>query len=140
MSNLTPEQIAQKWANRLSSATADIQAGVQAVTVSPTATAAKNPQKYLDGVNKAVQSGKWASRLNAVSLTDWQTATIQKGIPRISQGAQAAQPKMASFMSQLIPFQNTLQAKVNAMPSANLQDSINRMTAWVQGMATFKPR
>lgn len=137
MANLTPEQIADKWAQRLSNAQTDIQNGVMNVTVAPTAKAAKNPQKYLLGVQNAVNSGKWAKSLNNVTLQQWQESMITKGLPRVSQGAQAAKSKMSNFMTRLLPYQQTLSAKVSAMPNTTLEENISRMTEWVRGMSKF---
>lgn len=138
MAKLTSQQIADKWASNLGSATTQIQQGVMNVTQSPTQKAAANPQKYLQGVTNAVNSGKWANGLNKVSLADWQQSFIQKGLPRISQGAQAAKPKMTTFMDKLLPFQDTLAKQVGAMPKNNIQDSINRASAWITGMSKFQ--
>lgn len=136
MAKQTPDQIAAKWANRLSGSTQQIQDGVMNVTQSPTAKAAANPQKYLQGVQNGV--AKWQAGLQKVSLSDWQQATISKGIPRISQGAQAAQPKFTQFMSKLQPFQDNLQKSIQGMPNMTLADSGNRMLAWMNGMSKFQ--
>jgi hypothetical protein len=85
----------------------------------------------------AVQSGKWAAGLNRVTVDQWKAATINKGIPRIANGIDAAADKVVAFASQLLPFEQTLQGTVSKMPNLNLEDSINRMTAWTRGMAKF---
>src|SRR5262245_8881333 len=95
-----PAAGAQKWANRLGAATDAVQKGVQAVQTSPTATAAQHQDAYVAGVQRAAQTGKWARGLNRVNLQQWQQATLQKGIPRIASGAQAAVPKMTAFNQQ----------------------------------------
>jgi hypothetical protein len=99
------------------------------VTESPTAKAASNPQKFLMGVQAAVQSGKWQAGLNAVSLQDWKTAMIQKGVGRVAQGTQAALPKMQAFMARFYPILQQNMEQVNAMPNNTLEDRINKMVA-----------
>src|SRR5574342_446417 len=115
MAKVSPQDAARDWADGLSSKTAKIQRGIEAVTVSPTMKAAADPQKYLLGVQRAVTNGKYANNLKKVSLQDWQRAAIEKGLPRIGPGAQQATTKMADFFAQLFPFQDAAVAKVRAM-------------------------
>jgi len=133
MTSQTPEQIAANWSQNLAAATQKITAGVQAVQVAPGQAAARQKAVYVANVN--AQADKWASRTAAVSLQSWQASTTTKGIPRIASGATAAQPKFAAFMGQLLPF---IQRQVQSLPPrGNLSQNIARMTAFVQGMATF---
>lgn len=138
MAKLTPEQFAAKWASRLGASTQDIQNGINRITVSPTEQAANKQAKMLANLTASVNSGKWARGLRSVSLDAWRKATIEKGLPRIQQGATAAQPKMVEFANKLLPYQQALVDKINAMPDISLQDSIARMTAYINGMAQFK--
>ncbi len=138
MARLTPQQVAAKWGNRLSGASSDIQTGVQNVTVAPSQKAIAQKAKMRQNVLAAIDNGTWERGLSKVSLSDWQTSFIQKGIPRIVQGTQAAQPKVQAFHEKLQPAQDAIVAKVASMPKMNLADSIARMTTMVQGMAALK--
>jgi molecular chaperone GrpE (heat shock protein) len=138
MARVNPQEFAEKWSRRLSQAAADIQRGVQRVDQAPTEAAAAAKQKMLTGITDAINSGKWESGLRRVGLADWKKAMTEKGIPRISQGVQAATPKMAEFASQLLPYQDNLRAQIASMPDLTLEDNIARMTAWARGMAKFK--
>lgn len=132
-----PQQVAQNWANNLSAATQKITQGVQAVTVAPTQLAAQQASAYLAGVQQAVSSNRWQNSLQAVSLSQWQAATVSKGVPRIATGAQAAVPKMTSFMQQLLPYVSQLQQSLQSTPRGSLEQNIARMNAWTRGMAQF---
>lgn len=136
MAKQSGQEVATEWANRLAASTAKIQRGVMNVTQSPTQKAAASEQKYLMGVQNGV--GKWKRGLNAVSLQDWQKQTIEKGVSRIGQGAQAATTKMARFYDKLLPFQESLKSQVDSMPNLTIDDSINKMIAWTRGMAKFE--
>lgn len=138
MAKVTADQAAKKWASRLSSATQDIQNGVNNVTSSPTAAAASKADKWQQRLADPNTKAKFQAGLNAVSLDQWKQATLTKGLPRIASGAQAATPKFTDFMSKLLPYQDQLSAKVATMPDLTLQDSIQRMVTFVQGMASFK--
>ena len=132
----TADQAAQAWAQRLAGSTERITQGVQSVTTAPGQAAAR--QKAVWSQNVQASQDKWASRVAGVSLPDWQQSMVQKGIPRIAQGATAAQPKMAEFMAQLLPH---IQSQVSALPPrGNIDANINRMTQFVRGMAKFQRR
>lgn len=132
----TPTEAAQAWAQRLAGSTERITRGVQNVTTAPGQAAAR--QKAVWAQNVAASQDKWASRVAAVSLPDWQQAMVQKGVQRVAGGATAAQPKMEAFMGQLLPY---IQSGLGSLPArGNLDQNIGRMTAWARHMANFQRR
>lgn len=134
MARLTPEQVAARWASGLSAATDHIQQGINSVTVAPGQAAAR--QKDVWASNVAASKDKFARNVAGVSLQEWQQAAITKGVPRIASGAQAAQPKFATFMGKLLPY---IAQQVSALPPrGNLEQNIARMGAFARGMANFK--
>jgi len=140
VAKLTPEQAREKHARNLKASVPDITIGVNAVTEAPGKKAAAKQDKMLRNLTEAVNSGKWAQRVGDVSLEDWKRQMVDKGIPRIAQGIDGSAAKVESFFSQLFPYQDNLQGKLRGMPDLTLEDSINRMTTWVRGMAQFKPK
>lgn len=132
------QQVTDKWVRNLSAAGQDIQAGVQAVRDNPAQAAIAKQAKMRQNILAAIDSGKWAAGLQNVTLQQWQNAMIQKGLPRIATGAQAAQTKFSQFMTKLLTYQEGLSGEIDAMPDLTLQDNINRMVAWTQGMSQFK--
>jgi len=134
---ITPEEYAEKHARRLKGAVEDIRRGVEAVTEAPGAKAAAKADKYLAGIQEAVSSGKWQSRVSAVSLEDWKAKMLNVGVNRIASGVDASYDKVRAFGEQLLRYQSSLKEKVDAMPDVTLEDSIARMTEWVRGMAKF---
>lgn len=135
---VSPQTFADRWTQGLSQAGQKISDGIDSVTIAPSSLAVKNQAKMRANVLASIDNGKWAAGLSKVSLSDWQTAMKTKGVPRIATGAQAANAKMAAFAAKLIPYQNTLQATVKAMPNMTLQDNIARATAWITGMSKFQ--
>lgn len=133
---VTPEQAAQDWVAGLSAKTAKIQANAQAVTVAPGQAAARNAQAYLAGVQ--ANYDKWRRNVAAVSLAEWQTAFVQKGVPRIAPGAQAAQAKFAQFMGQLLPYVERGRGQLPQRGS--FEQNVQRATAWMQYMHGFSSR
>ena len=136
MAQQDPNQIATDWANRLAGATDKITRGVQSVSVPPGQAAAAQKSVYIQNVQASAD--KWARNVASVSLGDWQTAMTGKGVQRVAQGAQAAQPKFAQFMSRLIPFINSGRGSLPAR--GNLEANIARSAAWARYMSTFKNR
>jgi hypothetical protein len=75
----------------------------------------------------------WATNTAAVSLNSWQQDTINKGIPRVATGAQAATSKMASVMTSLLPA--IAAAKASLPPRGNLQQNLQRANQFATALA-----
>ena len=126
MAKVTPRQFAEKLVNRARQSTAEMERGVDRVTVAPGEKAAAQADKMLENIIESIRSGRWASAVGAVSLQDWKTSMKEKGIPRVSQGLQAAQPKIERFAAKLLPVLDQIQAEVEQMPDRTLEDRIAR--------------
>ena len=137
---LTAQQVAQKWSRNASSATEAFKAGVQSVTVAPTAKAAQALDRYLSGVTQAVQSGKMAAALNAVSLQDWTNAMLTKAVARIPAGVAAATPKMQAFMEKWLPYQQSMKDRIATMPKGTVADAQARANFAIAYNAAFSKR
>lgn len=138
MAKVTPAEFAEKWQRRLSQSQNDIQRGVNRVTVAPTEKAASKKDKMLANLTAAVNSGKWEAGLMRVSLSDWKKATIEKGLPRLQAGVQAAQPKVQQFAVELLAHIDSVQGELQNMPDLTLEDNIQRMVHNVRRMSEFK--
>jgi len=134
---MSPEEFADKQARNLKNSTEDIKRGVEAVTISPGVKAAQNIDKMKLNFNNAIDSGKTKKALENIDLSDWQKKTIEKGIPRISQGIDGARDKVVAFASALFPHIRTGLQKIEGMKSLTFEDNINRMVAWARHMKTF---
>ena len=140
MAKLTAAEFREKHARRLKAATEDMRKGIEAVTEAPTAKAAKKMDKLRTNLLKAIDSGKMAKRLNAVTLEDWKKKTIDIGIGRVSAGIDGAAAKVEDFASQLLPHIDKLKSEVDKMPDVTLDDSINKMVAFTRGMSKFEKK
>jgi hypothetical protein len=63
---------------------------------------------------------------------------IDKGINRVATGIDEAADKTEAFFAELLPYQDSIKAKLDKMPDVTLEDSINRMTFQVREMNKFK--
>jgi len=115
----------------------DIQTGVGRVTEAPGKAAAAKADKMLANLTEKVRDGTWAARVGGVTLEEWKSATLTKGIGRIAAGVDGASDKIEDFFDQLFAYQAGIQSKLKGMPDLTLEDSINRMTTWVRDMAKF---
>ena len=138
MPKVTPEEGAEKLIQRAKAATPQIKAQVMKVKVAPTVLAAEKIDKMRAGFNEAVDSGKVERGLRRVSLSDWQTAMIEKGVPRIAQGLEAARSKIVEFNRQFYPYLERVQSEVDAMPDTTLEDNIQRAVHNIRRISEFK--
>ncbi|HEY2936920.1 MAG TPA: hypothetical protein VGJ25_09985 [Gaiellaceae bacterium] len=132
----TPGEIANKWRDRTSAATADYVAGVRRVTRAPGEQAARQAQKYLDKVRENVT--KFQRNVAAVTLDEWASAAEEKGAPRLGTGVQAAVGKVEEFHNELGPHIDRGLQHLASMPSTTLADSQARAAWWMGHMASFR--
>lgn len=137
---LTPQEYAAKQASRLKAATQDIARGVDRVTEAPGVRAARKQDKMRQNIMQSIDDGTWARNTAAVPLQDWATKMKNKGIPRISTGIDEAKSKVEAFAADLLPFQDSLKAQVDAMPDLSETDREQRALTWMRGMRQFKRR
>lgn len=135
---MTAEQFQEKHNRRLKGALEDMKAGIERVTVSPTAQAADKQAKMKARLMAAIDDGSWARGLKKVTLEDWRSKMLDKGLSRVSGGIDAAAEKVKDFASQLLPAIATQQAAISKMPDLTLDDNISRMTTFVRGMSKFR--
>ena len=133
----SPQQVADKWARRIAGSTQDIIDGVNAVRTNPAEAAIAKKSKLLQNFTASVQDGRWERGLRRMSLDQWKQSMIQKGVNRVAQGADAAKPKMAQFMTEFLPFQESAQAELSALPDTTIEDSIARAAFWMRRMNSF---
>lgn len=126
-------EVAQRWAQRTGAATDAYTAGVNAVTVSPGAAAARQANVW--AANVAAAKAKFAAASARVTLQDWQAAATGKGAARLASGVQAAQSKYEASMTKLLPY---VAQAVSSLPArGSLEDNINRMTTFVRTMSKY---
>lgn len=132
----TPQAFAEKWGRRTKGATQDYADGVRGVSEAPGIAAARESQRMVEGVQRAVAEGKWQERVAAVSLSEWQAKAINKGQGRIAAGVDEASSDVQKFAAELLPH---VEAGRAALPArGDLEANIQRMTTFTRHMAGFK--
>lgn len=135
MPKMSSQDIAAKAARNAAAASQDYVAGVQRVQTAPGARAAAKKNVYVQRV--AEKADTWASRVGAVTLTDWQQRTVEKS-SRFASGVQAAQPKIAAFWDKFGPHLDSVTNKVRQMPNDTQEQRIARAVEQMRGAAQFK--
>lgn len=138
MATPTAADVAAKWVQNLSGASESIRRGVQAVTEAPTAAAARAVDLWQQRVSSQSARDKFQRNLQRVTLEQWRNDMLTKGLNRIATGAQAARPKFEAFMSQFLPFVESVAQRVRQMPKTTLEDRIQRAVAQMRGNAEFR--
>lgn len=131
-----PQTATDRWVSGMQNATTAMQRGVAAVTISPGVKAAQAADKWLTKVTQA--RDKFARRVGALQLGDWQTAMTSYGIGRVGQGAAAKKGKMLSFQQDFLPYLQQGVTKIDSMPKNTLEDGIARAVAMIQHNAAFQ--
>ena len=132
--------VAEKWNRRLKGAIEDIRVGVEATTKNPAEEARKKKGKWVARMTAKETHDKWDNALSKVTLDDWKNAMINKGLGRISAGADEAVSDVEEFMSELLPHIDEGKRKIEKMPDITLEDNIRRMEEFIRHMAKFKRR
>jgi len=138
MAKLTPAEFQEKHARRLKGAIDDMRRGIENVTVSPTSKAAMKADKMRANILSSIDSGKWANGLNRVTLDEWKTKMIEKGLNRVASGIDGAAAKTEAFAAEFLPHIDKGTEALKKMPDLTLEDSINRMTTFIRHMSKFK--
>lgn len=135
---LQVQDILSKWKSNTAGATTAYKAGVMSVTENPAQKAIAAIPKYVAGVQAAVDSGKLQRGLGRVTLQSWQQAAATTGASRLASGVQKGEAKMNAFLSQFIPFQQSVTQAVRAMPSTTPEDREQRMLEQVRRTRRFQ--
>ena len=126
------------WQQGFGAAGAKYQRGVQNVTTAPNALAAAALPRWIASVTSKAVQDKYVAKNNAVTLQEWQNATVQFGVPNLSRGAQKGATKYAAFASKFYPYLSAGLQQIQSMPNITLQDRIARSVAMMTYNSQFK--
>lgn len=138
MAKVTAAQWLDKWGRRLNAAGTDIQNGVKAVTVAPGQSAAAAKALWLQRVQESADL--WAKQVAGVSLQQWQSAMLSKGVGRIAAGVTQAQSTKTQAITNLLAAVDQSAAAANALPRGSLEQNIQRAVTFMQAMSQNAPR
>lgn len=126
------QQAADNWANAMAMAAQRYTEGVQSVTESPTAKAARNLDKYARATAAAVSSGRMAAALGSVTLQQWQDAAVKKGAQGIAQAGQMSKPAFLAAAQKKESVWQQQRDAVSSMPSGGTANALARVAKVIQ--------
>lgn len=138
MAILDPIKTAERWAQGMQGASQRYSEGIDSVMESPMEKAAQQQAKYLQGIQDAVSSGKWAAGLRRTSLSQWKEKAKQIGAQRLASGAIAAKPKVQAFLAEFLPFLEGVRNRVRSMPSTTFEERMARMNEQARAVHQFR--
>lgn len=94
----------------------------------------KLKRKWIESIDKGI----WENALKKYTLDQWKRDMMEKGIPRIPDGAEKSKDKVREFSAKLLPYIESGLAKLKEMPSVTLEDNIRRATEWIRYMSQFR--
>lgn len=128
----------EKWKRNTQNAQQDYEAGVDRVQEAPGKRAAMAAQKMKQGVNEAIDSGRWANNVGRVTLEEWKRSAKEKGASRISSGVEGATQKVQEIAEINLRNIEEVKNQVDQMPSTTFQDRIQRMVRFATEMNNRK--
>ena len=124
---ITPQQGADKYKSGVQSGSSAYQTGVNNVDQAPGQLAVLQQDKMVTNWLEAVNGGKWATNVSAVTLNEWKTITASKGAQNYSASADAASQKYAQWAQTAYPIIEQIRQEVRALPSTTFAENIQRM-------------
>lgn len=134
----TADAVATKWKNRTAGASQDYVDGVRNTDKDPTALAIAAGPRYLQRVQEAFNSGRWANGLRKSGKSGWVAGVEGKGAQNFVNGVNGAEDKVRTAFGPLLAFEASLQTEIGAMPNVTDNDRDARMLRWAQKMRTYK--
>lgn len=136
--NLSPDAISDKWKRRITGAVQDIVTGIDSVTDNPMEAAAGKKDKMLANITRSIQDGSWEKGLKNVSLSDWKSKTKAKVSQRLAGGVEESMGKRRNFDTWMVNRLNGVLPRIKEMPDLTIEDSINRVRAFMEHMSKEK--
>lgn len=137
--SVSPTTMAANWTKGVQQSSAKWLAKYLAPKVLFNADPTTAQTNWLAGVQAAAAAGTYATNFGAPTVA--QTAANNASSFGAANYAASGTNKAANYAGKTTNLANAIsavRAQVAAMPSATLQDRINRMTAWANGMAGYK--
>jgi hypothetical protein len=132
---LDPTAATAKWVSRMQAAAPEITAGVNAVSEAPGVAAAKQAHAWLTRITASVD--KWKRNVSAVTLEQWKTAMIDRGIPAINAGVNAKSGNYQAYAVKAYPYIQTGVNHVKGMPKGTLAQSQARAAYFIEYMSKY---
>jgi hypothetical protein len=123
------QNVVDKWVRNTTSAASSYREAIQALNVNPLERAADRADLWQQRIQDPRTKDKFIAGLRRQSFDDWRRKTAEIGSTRLSQGVQAAAPKMRAFMEAFLPIAQQVKERVRQMPKGSTADALARVEA-----------
>jgi hypothetical protein len=131
-------QILQNWQQAMANpaTAAKYTAGINRVTVSPMEQAASSDaqQRYIQGTQAAVNSGRMANALRSVTLAQWKQQATTVGASGLARGATKGTPKYSQALQKWQAIYQEASNAASALPKGGMANATARWAAAVTVM------
>lgn len=134
----TPQEYAQKWAQRTSAAAQDFVQGAERTDKDPTALAIAALPRMRQQVIAAIDSGKVAAGLRRVGKAGWLDGIRSKGAANFASGVAAAQGKVEQQAGALLAYIAAGQSRLASMPANTDPERDARALFWINYMRQYQ--
>jgi len=104
---------------------------------SPIAAGIAAEAKFAEAMRKAIDEGRRAAGLKAVTDDEWLTYTTEIGAGRLVEGVVKREPKIKKFLDAWQPLLADHLSKIDPMPNVTLADRKAKMLANVDGLVAL---
>ena len=131
----TPQQAAQAWTNSAGAAAANFQQGVEGFQGDWAGATTSQGAAYINGVQQAYSSGRWAAGVNRTGTNGWKSQTVAK-LANYSVGFNAGASRFQSAIAKVISAEQNIVAGLP--PRGSLQQNLARANAFATQMNALK--
>lgn len=135
---MTGSEGAAKWVKNMLGNKESARRGAEGVKESPGKKAAERQDAYAAGCAEAASSGRFASACRAVTLEDWKSAYLDKGLKNLDVGVKAAESKMAKFLDKFLPYIQAKSKEIQGMAKGGRSEAMARIEANLDALESFK--
>jgi hypothetical protein len=133
------ERVVGKWVRNVQGAGEEYKEGVRNPSKNWQERTIAAKAKYAAELQKAIAEGRRESGVQRTGQAGYQEAALAKA-NRFAEGVALAEGDFRSAISDVLAFEQGLQARINAMPDATLEDRIKKSAEWQRAMAAFRKR
>jgi hypothetical protein len=130
------DYVVEKWMRRAKGAVEDLKKGVE-LTKKDWAGLLKKAKDYMKLNYAEALDTYFDKSVDKVGTEGWRGKTLTKAPARYPSGIDAGASDYKGKMTDILAFEDSLQAEIQKMPNMTLEDRIARANAWIRKMHEF---
>lgn len=134
MARKSPQDAAQKWAQRVQQSAPYYQSGVNNPSVDWAGPAVAAKDRRNAGLQAAINDGRIDAGIQRAGTGKWRAQTLAKGVTNWQQNTPKAQPQYLNGLQQVYADMQAADAAVSNMPRTTREDRIQRAATFLRTM------